>query len=304
MCSITGFLDKTGNPTTSIGSILLKMLTAVSCRGPDSTGVAAYGPIGDGFRLQVKLGESGDFSERAADLLAVVKQIATVCDAQVIASYLRLVVNLAPDRLVDAIEAMAPEVEVVSLGRKMEIVKRVGSPQDLEDTYSISRWVGTHGIGHTRLSTESRIDLSHSQPFWAHGMPDVASAHNGHITNYHKMRRIYAQRGYRFYTENDSEIIGIYLRDRMIEQGDSFEEALRASFTDFDGSYCYLASSENSLAYVKDPYGFKPLVIAETDEWAAVATEEIALRRALGGDFCVREPGTRSMKVWNLKGSG
>jgi glutamate synthase domain-containing protein 1 len=303
MCSITGFLDKTGNTTASIGAILLRMLTAVSCRGPDSTGVAVFGPTGDGVRLQVKLGDTGDFSERAAALLAQVRQITTICTAQVTASYLSLEVSTASKGVVEAIEAFAPEVEVVSLGRKMEIVKQVGSPQELEDTYSISQWVGTHGIGHTRLSTESRIDLSHSQPFWAHGMPDVASAHNGHITNYHKMRRIYEQRGYHFYTENDSEIIGIYLRDRMIEKGDSFEGALRASLTDFDGSFCYLAATENALAYVKDPFGLKPLVVAETDEWAAVATEEIALRRAIGGDFCVREPGTRSMKVWNLKGS-
>ena len=85
----------------------------------------------------------------------------------------------------------------------------------LEQTYDIGDVTGTHGIGHTRLSTESRVDLSHSQPFWAHGVPDLATVHNGHITNYHKLRRVYEQRGYRFFTENDSEVIGIYLRDRM-----------------------------------------------------------------------------------------
>jgi glutamate synthase domain-containing protein 1 len=303
MCSILGFLDKTGKTDFPIGLILLQMLTAVSCRGPDSTGVAVYGSAGETSRLQVKLGESGDFTERAAELVARVRQITTLCEAEVTASYLRLVVASAPEGLVETIEAFAPEIEVVSLGQRLEIVKQVGSPQALEDTYQVSRFVGTHGIGHTRLSTESRIDLSHSQPFWAHGLPDVASAHNGHITNYHQLRRLYEQHGYRFYTENDSEIIGIYLHDRMIRKGEPFAEALRASLTDFDGSFCYVAATENALAYVKDPFGLKPLVCAETDAWAAIATEEIALCRALGSDFRVWEPRTRSMQVWTLGSS-
>jgi glutamine phosphoribosylpyrophosphate amidotransferase len=155
---------------------------------------------------------------------------------------------------------------------------------------------GTHAIGHTRLSTESRIDLSHSQPFWGR-VPEVATVHNGHITNYHRLRRIYEQRGVRFYTENDSEIIGIYLRDRM-SLGDSFEEAIHASQRDFDGSYCYLAASESTFAYVKDGFGFKPLVIAETDEWVAIATEEIALRSTLGENFSTLEPPASSIQMW------
>ncbi len=149
--------------------------------------------------------------------------------------------------------------------------------------------VGSHGIGHTRLSTESRVDLSHSQPFWAHGEPDLATVHNGHITNYHKLRRQYEERGYRFLTENDSEVIGIYLRDRMAA-GLSLEDALRSSLDDFDGSFCYLAASAERLAFVKDRYGFKPLVVAETDDFVAIATEEIALRRRWG---MISRPGSR-----------
>jgi glutamine phosphoribosylpyrophosphate amidotransferase len=156
---------------------------------------------------------------------------------------------------------------------------------------------GSHGIGHTRLSTESRVDLSHSQPFWAHGLPDVATVHNGHITNYHKLRRQYEQRGYRFYTENDSEIIGNNLRDRM-SKGLSFVDALRSSLDDFDGSFSYLAATSDCLAYVKDRYAFKPLCVAETEEFVAIATEEIALRRALGRDFTAREPAPGTMTVW------
>ncbi len=228
-----------------------------------------------------------------------VGSLARIVEARATGSYLRLVVASLPATLIPAIEASGPEVEVVSAGTRLEIIKQVGSPEALEATYGVSRLVGTHGIGHTRLSTESRIDLSHSQPFWAHGAPDIATAHNGHITNYHKLRRIYEQRGIRFYTENDSEIIGVYLRDRMT-RGDSFEEALRASLTDFDGAFCYLAATQDSLAYVKDPFGLKPLVVAETDDWVAVATEEVAMRQALPGTYQTREPGTHRMQLWSL----
>jgi glutamine phosphoribosylpyrophosphate amidotransferase len=210
---------------------------------------------------------------------------------------LRLTVERLEDRLLSAIEGVASDIEVISAGRSLEIVKQVGSPEQLEAAFHISGWTGTHGLGHTRLSTESRIDLSHSQPFWAHGLPDVATAHNGHITNYHILRRRYEQKGVRFYTENDSEIIGIYLRDRM-GAGYSFAEALTASLSDFDGSFCYLAATEHALAYVKDPFGLKPLVVAETDEWVAIATEEIALRNAFHSDFTAREPGVKRLQLW------
>src|SRR5262249_45480082 len=121
--------------------------------------------------------------------------------------------------------------------------------------------------------------------------------HNGHITNYHKLRRQFEQRGYRFYTENDSEVIGVYLRDRMAA-GLSLADALRSSLDDFDGSFSYLAAWADGLAYVKDRFGFKPLMGAETDEWVAVATEEVALRQALGRDFVAREPAPGTMTVW------
>jgi glutamine phosphoribosylpyrophosphate amidotransferase len=202
-----------------------------------------------------------------------------------------------PVGLEEKLMAQVPGAEIVSLGHHLEIVKQVGSPAELERTYGIGHRVGSHGIGHTRLSTESRVDLSHSQPFWAHGVPDLATVHNGHLTNYHKLRRRFEQRGYRFFTENDSEVIGVYLRDRMAA-GLSLEDALRSSLDDLDGSYCYLAASSDCLAYVRDRFGFKPLIVAETDDFVAIATEEIALRQALGTQFVAREPAPGMMRVW------
>jgi glutamine phosphoribosylpyrophosphate amidotransferase len=178
---------------------------------------------------------------------------------------------------------------VLCLGERLDLVKQVGSPDALERTYGVSRWAGPLAIGHTRMSTESRIDLSHSQPFWAHGVPDLATAHNGHVTNYHKLRREYKQEGVTFYTDNDSEVIGVYLHDRL-DRGRKLPEALADSLADLDGAYNYVVASAGGLGVVRDRFGFKPLFLAETDEFVAVATEELALRTALPGGYRVCEP--------------
>lgn len=306
MCGIVGFLDKSGNRQAAVGQTLLAMLSALDRRGPDSSGVAVYADRGtDTCVLRIKLGEHGPF-ETVADLIVEqVKSLASVADILVQGPSLRLIVEsqATPQELEQAVEAagvsLAEQVEVVSLGTRLELVKQVGSPANLEATYAVSSQLGTHGIGHTRMSTESRVDLSHSQPFWAHGRADIAVVHNGHITNYHKMRRIYEQQGHRFYTGNDSEIIGLYLADQMA-QGASFEDALQTSLTDFDGAFSYLAASADSLGYVKDPFAFKPLVVTETPAYVAIATEEQALRSALGDDFPVWEPGVNAVMTWKV----
>jgi glutamine phosphoribosylpyrophosphate amidotransferase len=188
-----------------------------------------------------------------------------------------------------ALGARRGGLEVLSLGARLDLVKRVGSPEGLEAAYRVSSWVGPAAIGHTRMSTESRIDLSHSQPFWAHGVPDLATVHNGHVTNYHRLRRLYEQRGTTFFTDNDSEVIGVYLRDRLA-RGRTLPEAMADSVADLDGAYNYLVVSPEGLGVVRDRFGFKPLVVAETDAFIAAATEEVALRRALPGDYRVTEP--------------
>lgn len=300
MCGIVGFLDKTHNAHAAVGSVLCAMLRALGCRGPDSAGVALYGSgeAGD-LVLQIKLGERGDFEARSQEIVARVQGLGTLRERSRTAAYLRLVLSDADDpRQVERlIEADDHHVEVVSMGRHLEIVKQVGSPQSLDATYGVSKWTGTHGLGHTRLSTESRIDLSHSQPFWAHGYPDLAIVHNGHITNYDTMRRRYAQRGVRLYTHNDSEIIGVYLAERL-SRGSTLGEALQASLTDFDGSFSYLAATPQALGFAKDPFALKPLLVTETETFVAVATEEIAIRAACAGTYTVREAQAREVRVW------
>jgi glutamate synthase domain-containing protein 1 len=296
MCGIIGYLDKRGGQSKPLGKTLLAMLQALSCRGPDSAGVAVYG-LADVPRLRVSA-PSTTAAEAVGAALSEAGAVEVrdyhngVYDASLLSAE---TIDNIEDNLLNAI----PGAEIICLGKRLNLYKQVGSPQRLETTYHISRLTGTHGIGHTRLSTESRVDLSHSQPFWAHGVPDLASVHNGHVTNYHKLRRQYEQRGYRFYTENDSEVIGVYLRDRMAK-GLSFADALCSSLDDFDGSFSYLAATSDCLAYVRDRFGFKPLVVAETADFVAIATEEIAMRQALGQDFVAREPAPGTMKVWTV----
>jgi glutamate synthase domain-containing protein 1 len=301
MCGIIGYLDKGGKQSRPLGQTLLAMLQSLSCRGPDSAGVAIFGPHRALWVVQVKLPEDAAPDCAVHDILASIQELAVVIGHRTVGAYLRLEVECIDDPvgLERAVLARVPKAEIVSLGHQLEIVKQVGSPARLEQDYGISQWHGSHGIGHTRLSTESKVDLSHSQPFWAHGVPDLATVHNGHITNYHKLRRHYEYRGYHFFTENDSEVIGVYLRDRLTA-GLSLGEALCSSLDDCDGSFSYLAASEDSLAYVRDRFGFKPLVVAETDEFVAIATEEIALRQALGHNFVAREPAPGSLRVWSV----
>jgi glutamate synthase domain-containing protein 1 len=294
MCGIIGYLDKRPGQEHAIGRTLRTMLQALSCRGPDSAGVALFGPAGQ-RRVRVSVptdldSDAAPAALRAAELMPHRNYRNGVFDAL-------LERDADAAELDERVHARLPGAEVICLGDRLDVFKQVGSPDQLEATYSIGRRTGTHGIGHTRMSTESRVDLSHSQPFWAHGVPDLATVHNGHITNYHKLRRQYEQRGYRFYTENDSEVIGVYLRDRMAA-GLTLQDALRSSLDDFDGSFSYLAADGNCLAYVRDRFGFKPLMVAETDDWVAIATEEIALRRALGRDFVAHEPAPGTMRVW------
>jgi methylamine---glutamate N-methyltransferase subunit A len=299
MCGIVGYWDKTGSDDGNVGSVLLGMLNALACRGPDSAGVALFGAHRPNhFVAQVKLGDNGNGVERAREVRTIAEKFGAREFTQT-GAYLRFIFGETDDLkpFIASVEAVSKDVEVVSAGRRLEIVKQVGSPSRLEQTFGISKLHGAHGIGHTRLSTESLVDLSHSQPFWAHGYPDLAIVHNGHITNYHQLRRQYEQRGVRFYTENDSEVVAIFLADKL-RKGANLRAAMESMIRDLDGSFSCLVATDSALGFVKDTFSFKPLVFAETDHFVALATEEIAIRGAIKGDFTVREAQAKEVQVW------
>jgi asparagine synthetase B (glutamine-hydrolysing) len=283
-------MSKTRPLEDAMGQTILTMLEALACRGPDSVGAAI---IRNGKRSA-----DGIWSVRIAPdeegPLANLGELGEVvgcwdrCGGTLHIDF-RPATGVSASDLERGLGAHRGGVEVLSLGRRLDLIKRVGPPSGLESTYDLTSWRGQVAVGHTRMSTESRIDLSHSQPFWVHGVPDLATVHNGHVTNYHQLRRRFEQRGATFYTDNDSEVIGVYLRSRL-DQGRSLTQAMADSVADLDGAYSYLVAAPDGLGIVRDRFGFKPLMLAETDDFVAVATEEIALRRALPGDYRVDEP--------------
>jgi glutamate synthase domain-containing protein 1 len=301
MCGIAGVIATTPQGKKELGENLFKMLEALECRGPDSAGVAMYHEPKKGqtcVRVMLPPHAADDKAVAAKVRKALAKS--GVKDFHQQGKNLRIVLGskVQPKEIVALIESAAPGCEVLSLGEELEIIKQTGSPEALDKTFGLRKLTGSHAIGHTRLSTESRIDISHSQPFWAHGLPDIATVHNGHITNYHKLRRIYEEKGVKFYTENDSELLGVYLADQM-GQGLSLRQVLEKSVKELDGSFCYLVATKDQMGYVKDSFCLKPLVVGKGKGFVAVATEEIALRQAFPDLEVASEPDGQSIQLWD-----
>lgn len=303
MCGIAGYLSKREDPEP-VGRIMLDMLSSLARRGPDSAGMALFrSEPAHRDACWIRLPETGDPEAHERRILAGLATVGKVGNVERHHGLLRveLATVAEPAAIRAAAERGSDDVEVVSLGRQMELVKQVGHPDGLDDSIDLQAFRGSHAIGHTRLSTESRVDLTHSQPFWARGIADVATVHNGHITNYHKLRSRYEQRGVRFFSENDSEVIGVYLADQL-ERGLSLEGALEASLDDLDGSFSYLVASGDAIGFARDPFALKPLITVETDDYVAIANEEIAIRAALGSAGVAHEPSGHVSRVWRRTG--
>jgi glutamate synthase domain-containing protein 1 len=300
MCGIVGYFRKLDSEGP-IGEVMLRMITAMGCRGPDSTGLALYGgKRKTGAVVRVKLADDEVVATQAKAILHALEAVTEVKTSALSDGVLRLeLANGASATAVErAVLRSAPGSEVFSIGRRLDLVKRVGTAADLDASFHVRGFRGTHAIGHTRLATESKVDISHSQPFWAHGRPDLATVHNGHITNYVKLRDLFEMRGHVFYTHNDSEIIPAYLAEE-IGRGASLEDALRRSVAELDGTFSYLAATATEFGFAKDGFSAKPLLMAETAEAVVVATEEIAIFAACGRDAHAAELPARKVRVWS-----
>jgi glutamine phosphoribosylpyrophosphate amidotransferase len=187
---------------------------------------------------------------------------------------------------------------VSSMGRKMRVHKAVGRVEEL--TSEMSAMTGTHGIAHLRLATESRIDPAHAQPFWGRPYADIAVTHNGHITNYHKLRQKFEARGFSFASHNDSEIIGVYLGDKM-DEGATLSEALQTASGELDGSFSFIVATANGLGVARDSLATKPLLFVENEEGVCLASEPQALYRVLGDGIRIREIKPRETRTWELE---
>ena len=307
MYGVVGYLDRAGDGYAPIGRIALKMLRSLSPHTPDSTGAAFFVPEIRGQVLVAVKVEGDDARTLSGRVVRRVGRKANVVRSRMVGHTLQLVLDAVDDvqGVVDVVESVSElgGVECFSVGRRLSIMKDVGSIDHLEEEYAFSTIRGTHMIGQARLATESRVDVSHSQPFWARPRPDMAVAHAGQVTNYHKLRRKYEALGQRFFTTNDAEVIGTFLALEM-EAGASLEDAMRASVEALDGTYTYVAATENELGAAKDFMGARPLVIAETDDFVVVSSEAAAVCEGLEQELVTWEPDAKQVHVWSGRKPG
>ena len=301
MCGIAGILYKdTADLDLALGRDLITMLDGCQHRGPDSTGFALYHESNGARQLRLRffVGEGEQAEETVERIRAKLAEFgAEVLEEEAVGSTERFTVRYDGD-LQSFAYAMEHAAKVVSIGESLDIIKDVGSAHDVDDAYHVAGYSGTHGIGHVRLATESDVTPDASHPFWATGFADVAIVHNGQITNYWKMRRRLEKRGFEFHTDNDSELIAVYLADKL-DQGIPLAEALETSIRDLDGTFSFLVSTKDEIGYAKDNLAAKPMVMYEDDRLVAIASEEVSLNRLFPGQsLATTEPPPGTYRTW------
>ena len=308
MCGIAGFFYKNGESNIPLGSRLSAMASELGSRGLDGTGMALYGELPDRhLALRIHL-ESNRFNEKAESDLAIseitsrLEKLVSINDIQYTGNILRIELKEVEDN--NDIEFMSKVTSVIeqsgtelfSIGNSMEIIKDIGPAVELED-YKVADFLGSHGLTHTRLATESRVDICYSHPFWARPFPDIAVVHNGQLTNHNKLRRSLQRRGYEFSTTNDSEVIAVFIADQLLN-GLSLEESLTESIEQLDGTFTYLISTSDGIGFAKDRFSTKPLIVAENKSFVAMASEEVALHSMISDDTDLYEPTARAVQTW------
>ena len=308
MCGIAGIIYKDG--THPIGTEMTRMLQSMKHRGPDSTGFALYRPPSNGsYAMRVKLADANtprdfEFHDRLARNRAEVERRLVAVGARVEdfedSTEYAFNVNFGYDgdlkTLADRIENV-PGAEVLSIGHSLQIIQDLGDAESVAAEYSLDEFVGSHAIGHVRMATESDVDISGAHPYWAYPFSDIAVVHNGQLTNYFYWRRRLERSGHRFQSECDSEIIAVYLAERMAE-GASLEDAMRQSLQELDGVFTYICVTDDALGMAKDELAAKPLVLYESDELVALASEEVAIRQIVDREIDTYDPYEGEVMVW------
>lgn len=295
MCGIVGLFLKDPALEPALGGHLAAMLAVMSDRGPDSAGFAVYGGgEADRVKLTVRLpaghaAEAFDAALAAAlDGHAVVRRRGTHAVVSVPAG----LVEAATKAIVEA----EPAARIVSAGNRMEVYKEVGLPADVARAFDLAGMSGSHGIGHTRMATESAVTTAGAHPFSTG--PDQCLVHNGSLSNHNQVRRRLVREGLGFATDNDSEVAAGYLTWRLA-QGASLGEALEASLKDLDGFYTFVVGTESGFGVLRDPIACKPAVMAETDDYVAFGSEFRALAVLPGIETArVFEPEPATVYFW------
>ena len=299
MCGIAGILYKGNQGDADVGQSLVKMLTGCQHRGEDSTGFAIYGPTDDKLHLRFIISRGKD----TATAIAGIKTILAEHGAAIVEEETRGCTYHTAVKFSGDIQAFTYALEraaaLCSAGFTLDIIKDEGVPGQVDAIYDVSHIKGSHGLGHVRLATESEVKPEAAHPFLATGFADVAIVHNGQITNYWKMRRRMERRGFEFRTDNDSELLAVYVAEKL-SLGSTLDDALKDAIEDLDGTFSFLVSTGSQLGYAKDNLAAKPMVLFETDELIAIASEEVSINRIFPGQALnTTEPLPGSYKTWS-----
>jgi glutamate synthase domain-containing protein 1 len=309
MCGIVGLIHL--GKTSNVGGEMTSMLQALKHRGPDSTGYVVYGKGAPGdYVMRVKLAEADDMAKGSrvhkmiTDRIAAVETAldehgAKVKDRQRPTEYtLRYVLTHDGDtaKMAEHIEE-TEGVEILSMGNGLELIKDLGDASDVAGLYGLNNFTGTHAIGHTRMATESDVDIKSAHPYWAFPYNDISVVHNGQITNYWIMRREMERKGHRFMSNCDSELLAVYTAHNL-SNGMALEESLRRSIQEIDGVFTYLVATKDQLGMAKDTMAAKPLVLYESDDLIAMASEEVAIRAILPQEIDTTDPYDEEVRVW------
>ena len=290
MCGIAGrILSAPGK----VGYDLVQLMEAQSHRGADSTGFAVYTvPRETGFVIRGMGFDKASIDADLSDFTHTLKDHGAdfIAEPSILsdsaAHYCFRFEITEPGNLaawVSDADALSDRIEIQSCGKSLEIIKDTGSAVEVADKHGVREMVGTHGLGHARLATESSVLPNASHPFWARPFSDVAIVHNGQITDYFTQRDKLQRQGYRFLTENDSELIAVWVSDQ-IKSGLTMEQALKKSISSIDGVFTFMIADTNGIGFAKDRFAMKPLVVIDETDGLAAATEEQAVRRVYSAE--------------------
>ncbi len=298
MCGIVGIYYKNKSLASNLGTSLASMLVEMSDRGPDSAGVAIYREPEHSEALKVSLysPSATDWSSLASELSDVVKgQV----DYSVHATHALFVLPKTDLDLLVWLHHNHPDLRLMSAGNAIEIYKEKGLPREFIDQFELRSFSGSHALGHTRMATESAVTTEHSHPF-STGM-DLCLVHNGSLSNHNRLRQKLHSYGVEIQTDNDSEVAAGYLMWRMRE-GDTLEEALHNALVDLDGFYTLAIGTRDGFAVLRDPIACKPAVLAETDDWVAMASEFRAIAQLDGVEHAtIWEPAPATVYTWGAQ---
>jgi methylamine---glutamate N-methyltransferase subunit A len=295
MCGIAGLFSKSLETSENLGAHLAEMLLQLSDRGPDSAGVAVYRDPAPAGACKVSLLEPAP----GFDWSGVHEALDSAFGAgqpEVRASHAVLVVDTDAAEAERWLRDRYPELRVMSAGQTIEIYKEEGSPRRFVERFGLAGMQGSHALGHTRMATESRVTTEHSHPF-STGL-DLCLVHNGSLSNHNRLRIKLRREGLEFQTDNDSEVAAGYLTYKLRE-GASLEQALEGCLEDLDGFYTFAVGTADGFAVLRDPIACKPAVMAETDDWVAMASEYRAIAVLPGAEEAtVWEPEPGRVYVW------